>query len=102
MNAKYCPLCDTKKDIRKFVDNKLYHTHNVCMSCCTKASKRLKLLTDYDLRICKNLGLDYNLLNSLKGLTFDSQFKDTNRIIDELKTDPLEENVSNDTLTPTT
>lgn len=99
----HCPLCDTEKDVKFFTDNKLYHIHKVCISCCVKASKRLTLLTAYDMQICEDFKLDYNLLNSLKGLLFDKQFDkqsiESERIINESEDSPLDENVPNDSLT---
>jgi hypothetical protein len=93
-DTKKCPLCNTEKPIEKFIDNKLYHKHAVCISCCGKASKRLTALTKFDIKLCNNLNLDYDLLNSYKGLLFDKQFgTDTNRVIDELESEPLDENV---------
>ena len=98
---KLCPLCDKELPIKSFVDNKLYHEHKVCIKCCVKASKRIDALTKFDMQLCEGLSMDYNLLNSYKGLLFDKQFSETERIIEELVNEPLEENVPNDSLIST-
>lgn len=74
METQRCPLCDIEKDIDKFKDKKLYHKHQVCMDCCTKASQRIEMLTEFDVKLCEDLDLDYALLNSYKGKLFDDQF----------------------------
>ncbi len=74
METQRCPLCNTKKSIDKFKDKKFYYTHQVCMDCCKKASERIEMLTEFDIKLCENLDLDYALLNSYKGKLFDDQF----------------------------
>jgi hypothetical protein len=74
METKECPLCLKEKSIKEFKDERFYREHQVCMDCCRKASRRLDLLTSYDMDICKRLDLDYDLLNSYKGRLFDEQF----------------------------
>lgn len=81
METQKCPLCNKEKSIEKFKDKKFYHKHQVCMNCCDKASRRIEMLTKFDVEICEKLGLDYDLLNSLKGKLFDDQFANTDRIL---------------------
>ena len=64
--TKYCPLCQKSKDIKEFTDSKLYHEHSVCIKCCDKASKRLAMLTDYDIELCNLLKLNYATLTPIK------------------------------------
>lgn len=89
---KTCPLCDEEKPTKMFIDSALYKEHAVCMKCCRLASKRLDALTEFDIKLCEDLGLDYNLLNSYKGLLFDRLLNvpDIERIIDKIKNEPLE------------
>ena len=74
---KKCPLCRTEKSVEEFKDKRFYHEHQVCMDCCTKASRRIKLLTKFDVEICEKLDLDYALLNCKKGKFFDDQLMET-------------------------
>ena len=76
--TKHCPLCLKSKDIKEFTDSKLYHKHSVCIECCDKASKRLAMLTDYDIELCNLLKLDYATLNSYQGRLFDASLHPKN------------------------
>ncbi len=101
-NNKRCPLCAKEKPIKDFTDNKFYKEHVVCIKCCVKASKRIAKLTDFDVELCENLDLNYDLLNSYQGLLFDKQFDSQENIINELENDPLEDNVPSFPLTTIT
>mgnify|MGYP000689841533 CR=1 FL=1 len=71
--TKKCWLCDEWKDTREFQDKRFYHIYEICNICREKARKRIEILTDFDLKVCEEIGLDYRKITSLRTLRSSEQ-----------------------------
>ena len=58
---KSCPICSKKKEKASFTQpiNGKLTTRTICNYCGSKMNTRLSMLTNADMAICKQLGLDF-------------------------------------------